>query len=322
MILKTEAELERYNLVNRVFHLDKNTYLFGNLECNVAQPFDAINRDIESSFLKWDIDRIHDVIVRMANQGKFIQNQRYVDAFQQVFADPQFQRKAGIVSNDSLILEELVKRGWWPCTTEYVSQCAIDLWPSLADNSTFRENQAETNKRNSQIAEMTGGNQHGFSIQRGPRKTAYDKSGRVHDPMQGQAQGLSLGISGPWSRGAGSKPFSEMTNQEVQVLYDAWKVSSDLRNMTREELREIVKNKSNPYGTKPTLQLPNVAAPDGQLLINPSTQREFTQRELIAYLNNPNDPYAGRKLLTNPNTGRLIPWKKERFEKIIRGELG
>lgn len=322
MQLTTQQQVDNWNRVDRVLHLDKDTYLFGGLEGNISMIFDAIEADYtRTDFLKWDIQNVHNVILKLVAQQALVQNPRYVNAFATVFSDPQFARKSGLACNESMIFHELVNRDL-PCTAESVSQIVCDLWNSLADNSTYRENKADSDRRARQIAEMTQGGTTGFTVQISNQKIAFTKTGQKFDPMHGQAQGLSMGIQGPWSRGAGSKPFSEMTNQEVQVLYDAWKVSSDLRNMTREELREIVKNKSNPYGTKPTLQLPHVAAPGEQQLINTATQREFTQRELIAFLNNPNDPYAGRKLLTNPNTGRLVAWKRERFEKIIRGELG
>lgn len=67
------------------------------------------------------------------------------------------------------------------------------------------------------------------------------------------------------------------------------------------------------------VRVPSVVAPEGeQQLINPETGREFTQREQIRFINSA--PYAGRNLLTQ--NGGIVAWKRARFEKIIRGELG
>lgn len=321
MILNTEKELENYNLVNRAFHGNKDTYLFGGLEANVAPAYNALNNDYERvDWMKFDTYRIHNVIARMANQGAFVTNQRYLDVINSVFSDEQFQRKDTEAGRDWVIVE-LVKSGQWPPTTEVVSQILIDAWDQLPDNGTFRDNKAADDQRNAQIAEMTGNGEHGFSIQRGPRKFAYEKDGRAHDPMAGQAKGFSLGIQGPWSRGAGSKSFDEMSNEEVNALYQEWKTTTDFRNMSKEDLRKLVRSNGATDLFGKNVRVLSVAAPDGeQQLINEATGKEFTQRELIRYINAA--PMNGRNMLVNPNTGRMIPWKKERFERIIRGELG
>lgn len=319
--METQQQEERRQLIDRVLRLDSATYLYAGLGANVGLIESEIERQVRQGALDWsayDVQNIHRVAVAKAQSGALCANPRSVEAFQTVFADPQFTRKSGVGANESMVINELVSRGPLDCTPENISLVILDLWNQLVDNKDFQENKADNDRRNAQISAMTDGGQHGFSIQRGPRKTAYDKTGRVHDPMHGQAQGFSMGISGPWSRGAGSKSFDEMTNEEVDTLYQEWKATENYRNMSREELREVVKKNGSTDLFGKNIRVP-VVAPDTQdRLHHPQSGEAFTQKSLIRFINAA--PYNGRDLITR--NGRIVPRLRQLFEQTVRGELG
>lgn len=117
-----------------------------------------------------------------------------------------------------------------------------------------------------------------------------------------------------------------MSDAEVENLWNLFRTSQDLKSKSVEELRAIVKSGSHSdlHGNHQSIRLPSTgAAADEGALINEQTGAEIkTQKELIRYINNPNDPYAGRRLITHKASGKVIAAKRQRFEKVIRGELG
>jgi hypothetical protein len=76
---------------------------------------------------------------------------------------------------------------------------------------------------------------------------------------------------------------------------------------------------TNIFGNNPNMV---VEAPAQAQLINPETGVEFKQKELIRAINNPRDPFYGRRLISDPNTKKTIPALANRFTEIIRGENG
>lgn len=268
--------------------------------------------------MSWDVQNVHNTAVKAVQRGALSPNPRSVQAFQDAFSGDAAQ-KAGIGANEEMVLAQLVARGPLPCTTENIQALIGELWDQLADNPQAQRDQAASDRRARQIAEMTENGTKGFSIQRGPRKYAYGKDGRPHDHNKGMSQGSSMALHGAWSAGAG-KSFDEMSDEEVAQLYDEWRTTNELRGKSVEELRAIVKSNGATDLFGKNVRPPSAPAPDGgEILLNPATGAEFTQRELIRYINAA--PMNGRNLLVNPNTGKMIPWKKERFDKIIRGEL-
>lgn len=321
--MQTQQQEERRQLISRVLALDPTTLIYSGLGANVGMIESEIEREIREGHVDWmayDAQNIHRIAVAKTNSGALCANPRIVEAFQTVFADPQFTRKSGVGANEHLILAELVNRDL-PPTVENIAAVIVDLWDSLTDNQNFRDNKAETDRRNAQIAAMTDGGTRGFSIERGSLlgKTAYDKDGRKHDPMAGQAQGGSMALKGPWSRGAGSKSFDEMTNEEVGALYQEWKTTTDLRNMPVEDLKKLVRSNGTTDAFGKNVRVPSAPAPDTQdHLHHPESGEAFTQKSLIRYINAA--PYNGRDLITR--NGRIVPRLRELFEQTVRGELG
>lgn len=317
--MQTQQQQERLSFIDRVLHLDPTTYIYGGVIANADMAYQHIEADYtRTDYLKWDIQNVHNKILNLVAQRGLIQNPRYVDVFVTVLNDPQFARKSGLAANEAMIFQELVNRDL-PCTAENVSQTIVDLWDQLADNSQYRENKADSDRRHAQIAEMTGSGTHGFSIQRGPRKFAYEKDGRTHDPNRGMAQGSSMALRGAWSPSQG-KAFAEMSNEQVNALYQEWKVSNNLRNMSIEDLRKLVRSNGTTDVFGKNVRVPSVVAPGPDVLLeNPATPgQEFKQRDLIRYINAA--PYNGRNLITR--NGRVVPELRKRFEEIIRGERG
>lgn len=323
MQLTTQQQVDNWNRVDRVLHLDKDTYLFGGLEGNISMIFDAIEADYtRTDFLKWDIQNIHRVAVKAARSGALCANPRYVEAFQIAFSGDAAQ-KSGIGANEQMVIGELVKRDL-PCTSENVLQIIGELWDSLADNPQYTQQQVASGLRARRIAEMVGDPPtHGFSVQIGPRRYAFDKFGRPNDYQRGMAEGFSLAAKGAWSPGQG-KSFSEMSDAEVENIWNLFRTSQDLRSLSKEQLREIVKKggTTDLHGNHQSIRLPSAGTRDEGELLNPDTGREFSQKELIHFINNPNDPYAGRRLITHKTSGRVIAAKKARFEEVIRGDRG
>ena len=315
---------ERLALINRVLHLDAATYIFGGLGANVGLIESEINRDYERpDFMKWDATSIHRIAVKLAQRGALAPNPRYVEAFQVAFSGDASQ-KSGIGANEQMILAELSSRGI-ECTPENILQIIGEKWDSLADNPQYAQQQVASGLRARRIAAMVGDPPtHGFSVQIGPRRYAFGKDGRPHDPNRGMAQGFSLAAKGAWSPGQG-KSFEQMSDAEIENIWNLFRTSQDLKSKSVEELRSIVKNggHSDLHGNHQSIRLPSTGTSrDEGELINPETGVEFTQRQLIAYINNPNDPYAGRKLITHKTSGRVIAEKRQRFEEIIKGLRG
>ena len=322
MQLTTQQQVDNWNRVNRVFHLDKGTYLFGGLEGNISMVFDDIEADYSrTDFLKWDIQNIHRVAVKATGSGALCANPRYVEAFQEAFSGDAAQ-KSGIGANEQMVIGELVKRDL-PCTSENILSVISELWDALADNPAYTQQQTAKDLRARRISDMTGGGQHGFSVTVGPRKYAFDSRGRTFDYQRGMAQGFSLAAKGAWSPGYGGG-FDSMSDADVENLWNLFCTSQDLKSKSVEELRAIVKNggHSDLHGNHQSIRLPSAGTRDEGELINPETGREFTQRELIKFINNPNDPYAGRRLITHKTSGKVIAAKKARFEEVIKGLRG
>lgn len=317
--MQTQQQEERLQLIDRVFHLDPETYIFGGVMANDNLVWQHVEADYTRvDWMKWNTTNIHNAILKKVAEQVLVQNPRYVNAFATVFSDQQFARKSGLACNEYAIFKELAARDL-PCNAENVSQIIIDLWGQLADNNTFTENKAETDKRNAQISEMTQGGTTGFTVQVANQKVAYTKTGQKFDPLQGQAQGLSLGLSGSWSRGAGSKSFAEMSNEEVQALFDAWTATQNFRNMSKEDLQKFVRGAGPTDLFGKNVRVPSVAAPDTQdHLYHPVSGEPFNQKSLIKFINQA--AYNGRDLITK--NGRIVPRLRDLFERTIRGELG
>lgn len=319
-----ESIQEMMDTVNQVFHLSPKSYLYGGVTANNHIVYQSRVKAIgQRGWSEWDVDLIYQDILRLIEARSLAQNQKYVDVFRAVFSGDA-RAKAGSTANQDLILTELINRAL-PLTEDNLSQVLGAIWDSLADSPQAAAESEQERLRARRIAEMVGDPpSHGFSVQIGPRRYAFSKDGRPHDPNRGMAQGFSLAAKGAWSPGEGMS-FAEMSDTEVDALYQEWRTTNELRSMSTEQLRKLVKEGGHTdlWGNHQSVQLPSAEARDEGALINEKTGEEITTRkELLRYISDPSDPYAGRRLITHRSSGKVIAAKRQRFEEIIRGERG
>lgn len=328
---------ELHELIDRILHLHSGTYLYGGVSGNCSIIRSAYgNGDVTNYRL------LQQKCFDAVNRKQLSRNQNYAQIVNTVFSTPPFTRRAGSDANMDIVLTEVIARQIFPggaggvLSEANLSDVINDVWDSLSDSNQGAVAASDAAKRRlRQISEMTGGDgvnpgTRGFSIQRprpdglgGIQRIAYDPDGRLHDPVRGQVQ-MSRSIVGFRDAGAPGG-FDSLSNEAVDALYQEWVASERFKKMSVEELRAAVKEgkgATTNFG-KPSLQLPSLIDSDEGALINERTGEEIkTQKELIRYINNPNDPYAGRRLITHRSSGRVIPAKKARFESVIRGDVG
>lgn len=324
----TARREERLALIDRVLRLSPKTILYAGVGANISVIESEIQRQVRDGgveWLKWDAQNVHRTAVAAVQRGALAPNPRSVEAFQIAFSNKDAIQKSGIGANEEMILSALASRSL-DCTAANILALIGELWDQLADNTAYTQQTTANNLRARRIAEMVGDPpSHGFSVQIGPRRYAFDKFGRSFDYQKGMAQGQgSLAATGPWSAGQGG--FDSMDDDTLAQLYENWRASQDLRSLSKEQLREIVRKggHSDLHGNHQSLRLPSTdATADSGALINEQTGEEITtQKELIRYINNPNDPYAGRRLITHKSSGKVIPAKRQRFEETVKGLRG
>lgn len=303
----TEQQRE---LVAGILRLKPETHLYSGLAGNVEvvrSEFKGVYDGSSQSFRA-----IFQAALDAIKRGALRPNPRHLEAFQEGFSGDAAQ-KSGIGANESLVITQLVAREL-DCTAENIRALISALWDQLADNPSYTQRQEESGVRARRIAEMTNNGTTGFSLQIGPRKYAFDKFGRTHDYQAGMSQG-SLAAKGPWSAGQGG--FDSMSDDEVANLYSLWRTTNDLKNMSREELRALVKSNGATDIFHKNVRVPD-SVPDPQdRLYHPVTGEAFGQKSLIKFINQA--AYNGRDLISR--NGRVVPRLKALFEATIRGDF-
>lgn len=309
MTLSVEQQRE---LVDGILALRPETYLYSGLGGNVELIRSAYHGAFDGSAASYRA--ISQAAIDAVKRGQLQPNPRYVEAFQEAFSGDAAQ-KSGLGCNESILIEQLVARRL-PCTFENISALISEFWESLADNPAHTQQQFVSDLRARRIAEMTNNGTTGFSVQVGPRKYAFDSQGRSFDYQRGMSQGGSLAAKGPWSAGQGG--FDSMDDDAVATLYEQWRTTNDLKNMSVEELRKVVKSNGATDIFNKNVHAPD-SVPDPQdRLYHPVTGEAFGLKSLVKYINEA--PYNGRNLISR--NGRVVPRLRQLFEQTIRGEFG
>lgn len=311
MIMNLTDAAEQRDVVNVVMALKPETIMYcalgGNVEL-VRSEYKGLYDGSPESFRA-----ISRIAIDLVKRGSLSPNPRYVDAFQEAFQGDA-QQKGGIGANEQMILSYLCENRL-DVTVANVRAGISALWDSLADNPTYTSQKFVDDQRTHRIAEMTQNGTAGFSIQVGPRKFAFDKHGKTFDYQAGMAQGGSLSLKGAWSPGQGG--FDSMDDAAVENLYTLWCTTNDLKNMSKEDLRKLVKDggRTNLFGRDTH---PDVAPTKDERLHHPVTGDAFNQRSLKKYIDEA--PYNSRNLISR--NGRVVPRLRQLFEMTFNGELG
>lgn len=305
----TEQQRE---LIDGILRLKPETYLYSGLAGNVEVVRSAYNGPYDGTAQSFR--NIYQTAVDAIRRRALTPNQKYIEAFQEGFSGDAAQ-KSGIGANENMVINQLIARGL-DCTVENIRALIGELWDSLEDNPQYTQDKAASDLRARRIAEMVGDPpQHGFSLQIGLKKFAFDKHGKTFDYQRGMSQGGSLSAKGAWSPGQGG--FDSLSDAEVENLWTLWRTTNDLRGKTVQELRAIVKSGGKTDIFHKDVH-PDVAPEQDDRLHHPVTNEPFGQRSLIKYINEA--PYNGRNLISR--NGRVVPRLRQLFEQTIRGELG
>ena len=298
--------------VDKVLHGNVHSFIFGGMPANWGVAINAIQENPNCApEQRWWLEVIQDVIYGIASgqhpQYQFCRNPRYdatLDAAYERFNLARNEAVQGIVIG--CVYQAGVNLA---DTLAVLDVLALpENYEKLPKSQAFVEAQGAAQARKRKIDAMTSNGAKNFSIRTG------NNNWTRHD-----TQGFELqASSGGGIRRAG-KGFVGMTDEEIGEMYTKWAREQSMKNMSVEELKEVVRTGVQQqfvdrYKINPNTGMPVAHEAPVEILYDPRDGSPITTRkELIRYINSSSD--ASKRLLTQ--NGKSVPSKIRAFEALL-----
>lgn len=305
---------------------ERPTILFSNFLPNIEVAKSAIEaNEIDEEHHRWRGDVIRDVVRRVAaklyrNEDgglrfEFCENPKYRRTLDYAIYDANLDEKgnpklARATATENMVINGAVADVVALDDEQGILDIVAKVWDALPKSREHIEYVQQNVARERMINEMTQNGSKPFSLRTG------NSNSRTYDP-----QGREIQFSGGGGRRfvSGDQGFADMTDEQVQAMYDQWKLQESYKSMSTEDLRKQVRQQGKERFEQKFNSDPTTGAPitvSTKQLIDPRSNLPFTSKQqLVSFINS--NRYATAQLLQR--NGKVDPELAREFERILNG---